>query len=237
MNRYLFIAEMPYVGLGNRVDLKSISPLLRNTAIEQSSDGELQIEVAKLRTWPENLALSEAESEVDELLDRLALFDNHRILSVRYKGFIDEQGQFHASQGKRGFFGTPTAIITSPSAFYECEQQRKVLAGKINPGLARLHRTAQGMPDGIGKFLLLYGALLVMHGETQAKVDDYLLRERPDILMVQGKHRYETIVSHIRNQIAHPEDNIDVQTLAHQAKTYCHVLIGLVRSQIIENIR
>jgi hypothetical protein len=93
------------------------------------------------------------------------------------------------------------------------------------------------MPDGIGKFLLLYGALQVMHGEKQSKVDEFLLSVRPDTLLVEGKHRRETVVSRLRNQIAHPENEIDARTLTAQASSYCPMLIELVRQDLIRQVR
>ena len=236
MNAYKFNVVISSISLGKSFAFKDISPLLRNSSIAQVSNDEICIEITKGRTRPEDVALNEAASEVEELLDRLALIDNHRIVSFQYVGFTDENGTFHKPSRQGGAFATATAGIPDPDKYYGNEQQKKILAGRINPGIARLHRTAQGMPNGIGKFLLLYGAIQVIHGDTQAKVDDYLLIEQPTILMVQGKHRIETIITHIRNEIAHPENNVDVQTLAHHAETYCPMLIDLVRKTLVSQI-
>ncbi len=236
MYTYHYIAVIHGISLGAPVALATISPMLRNTSMEQGSANEIHIHVRKTRTWPEDIAQSEATLEVEDLLDRLSLIDNHRVLSVKYTGYDDESGTFHEPNKAGGSFGNAVAGLPDPLHYYELEQQKKILVGRLNPGLTRLHRTAQGMPNGIGKYLLLYGALQVMHGETQAKVDEQLLNKRPDTLMVQGKHRRETILSHLRNLIAHPENDVDVQTLVRQAEAYCPMLSEVVREELIRQV-
>jgi hypothetical protein len=204
--------------------------------MEQGSANEIHIQVKKTRTWPEEIALNEATLEVEDLLDRLSLIDNHQVWSFKYTGYDDEVGTFHEPHKASGSFGNAVAGLPEPLQYYELERQKKILVGKLNPGLTRLYRTAQGMPNGIGKYLLLYGALLVMHGETQAKVDEQLLKKRPDTLMVQGKHRKETILSHLRNLIAHPENDVDVQSLSRQAEAYCPMLSEVVRDELIRQV-
>jgi hypothetical protein len=236
MNTYHYTAEIQGMSLGMPIALATISPMLRNTSMEQGVENEINIHVMKSRTWPEEIAMNEATLEVEDLVDRLSLIDNHHVISVKYTGYHDENDNFHKPRKTGGFYANAVTSLPDPLRYYECERQKKILSGRLNPGLTRLHRTAQGMPNGIGKYLLLYGALQVMHGETQAKVDEQLLKKRPDTLMVQGKHRSETILSHLRNLIAHPENDIDVQTLARQAETYCPMLSELVREELIGQV-
>ena len=236
MYTYHYIAEIHGISLGAPVALATISPMLRNTSMEQGLENEIHIHVMKTRTWPEEIAMNEATLEVEDLVDRLSLIDNHRVISVKYTGYRNEGGIFCEPRKTDGWLASAVVDIPDPLRYYELERQKHILVGKLNPGLTRLHRTTQGMPNGIGKYLLLYGALQVMHGETQAKVDEQLLKKRPDTLMVQGKHRSETILSHLRNLIAHPENDVDVQTLARQAETYCPMLSELVREELIGQV-
>jgi hypothetical protein len=237
MHTYHYTAEIRGISLGAPVALATISPMLRNTSMEQGGANEIKIHVTKTRTWPEQIALNEATLEVEDLVDRLALIDNHRVISVQYTGYQDDGGHFHEPRKTGGTNANAVAGLPDPVRYYELDRQKKILVGRLNPGLTRLHRTAQGMPDGIGKYLLLYGALQVMHGEAQAKVDEQLLKKRPDTLMVQGKYRSETILSHLRNMIAHPENDIDVQTLVRQAEAYCPMLSELVRDELVGQVR
>ncbi len=175
--------------------------------------------------------------EVEEFLDRISLVENHRVHFVQYSGYQDDNENFHEHKTSSGCFAKLTAGIADPLAYYANSRLKCLLTGKVNPGLTRLHRMAQGMPNGIGKYLLLYGALQVMFGETQAEVDSKLLALRPDTLMVHGKHRPETVLSRLRNMIAHPENDIDVQTLSVQAEKYCPMLCEIVRNELVRQIQ
>lgn len=237
MYAYHFLAEIDGISVGQPVAFAQLSPLCRNIAMEQSTQGTVLIRVSKSRTWPEDVALNEATMEVEEFLDRLSLIDNHRVGALRYSGYSDENGNFHKHRDSGGCYAKLTAGLPDPLAYYALERQNKLLVGRVNPGLTRLHRVAQGMPNGIGKYLLLYGALQVMYGETQAEVDRQLLSVRPDTLMVNGKHRSETILSRLRNMIAHPENDVDVQTLSTQAEKYCPMLIEIVRNELVRQIQ
>jgi hypothetical protein len=237
VNTYSFVVEVHGVSLGTKVAFDAISLLFRNSTMSQNGPNEVLVEVVKARTWPEELALNEAALEVDDLLDRIALIDNHRVVSIRYIGYRDAFGTLNEPRRAGGLSATATAGLPQPAKYYGLDQQRTILDGRLNAGLSRLHRIAQGMPDGIGKFLLLYGALQVMHGEKQSKVDEFLLSVRPDTLLVEGKHRRETVVSRLRNQIAHPENEIDARTLTAQASSYCPMLIELVRQDLIRQVR
>jgi hypothetical protein len=237
MYTYHFSAEICGISLGAPFKLVDVAPLLRNVLMEQGKPNEVIIQVVKSRTWPEDIAKNEAMLEVEDLVDRLSLIDNHRVTSVKYIGYYDGNNNFHPPPSKSGLSATLTAGLPDPLAYYTVDRQKNILVGKLNVGLTRLHRIAQGMPNGIGKYLLLYGALQIMYGETQAKVDEQLLKRRPDTLLVQGKHRYETIVSHLRNMIAHPENDIDVQTLAGQVEMYCPMLSEIVRDELIRQVQ
>ena len=237
MHTYHYVAEIHGIELGVPVAFSNLAPMLRNTSMEQHSSSEVLIRATKSRTWPEDIAMNEARIAVEDLLDRLSLIDNHRIISIKYIGYQNETGEFQESGTSVGSCATGIAGLPDPLAYYEHERQKRLLVGKLNPGLTRLHRTAQGMPNGIGKYLLLYGALQVLFGETQAKVDAALLNSRPDTLLVQGKRRSETILSHLRNMIAHPENDIDVQTLTQQADKYCPMLSEIVRDELIKQVQ
>jgi hypothetical protein len=237
MHEYFFTAEIHGITLETPFAMATLSPFLRNTSMEQHQPNHVLIRVSKSRTWPEDIALNEATREVEDLLDRLSLIDIHRVIGVRYTGYQDDKGTPHQPRQRGDSTCNLTAGLSDPLTYYALERQSRLLAGKLNSGLTRLHRTAQGMPDGIGKYLLLYGALQVMYGDTQAKVDAELLKRRPDTLLMQGKRRPETIVSHVRNLIAHPEGDIDIQTIARQAEAYCPMLSEIVRDELIRQVQ
>ncbi len=238
MHTYHFLAEIDGISIGQPVAFAQLSPWFRNITMEQSSQGTVLIFVVKSCTWPRDVAMNEATIEVEEFLDRLSLIDDHRVGVLSYTGYTDDNGNFHKKRRESGgCFAKATAGIPDPLSYYALDRQKNLLVDKINPGLARLHRVAQGMPNGIGKYMLLYGALQVMFGETQAEVDRQLLAIRPDTLMVQGKHRAETILSRLRNLIAHPENDIDVQTLSGQVEMYCPMLIEIVRNELVRQVK
>jgi hypothetical protein len=237
MNTYHYVAEIHGISLGAAVSFERISPILRNISMEQLTQNEILIQVKKTAVWPESVAMNEAALEVDELLDRLSLIDNHRIIKIKYTGYEDDNGNFHEPSNVGGFYANAEAGLQNPFEYYELCRQKRILIGRLNPGITRLYRMAQGMPNGIGKYLLLYGALQVMFGDTQAKVDEQLLMRRPDMLLVQGKHRTETIMSNLRNLIAHPENDIDIGNLTNQAELYCQILSDIVKDELANQVK
>ena len=83
MHTYHYVAEIHGIELGVPVAFSNLAPMLRNTSMEQHSSSEVLIRVTKSRTWPEDIAMNEARIAVEDLLDRLSLIDNHRIISIK----------------------------------------------------------------------------------------------------------------------------------------------------------
>ena len=65
-------------------------------------------------------------------------------------------------------------------------------------------------------------------GESQRKVDAYIKQKIKDILVVSGTKRNETIITNIRNRIAHPDQYLSIEKVKLQAEKYLDNLKDLV---------
>lgn len=232
MIRHQFDISISGTSIDGNVLFARISQRFRNTEMSQLREGVLRLTVTKRQTHPIQISIDEAKIEANDLADRLALIDNHDISSLIYRGYIDEQGQTIEEEIKRGSSASMTGHLNTPQVYYELPDKRTILDKGDNLGVLRIYRTAMSVTDNISKFLILYGLLLILNNERQKSVDEYILRQLPDILTIKGKYGDETIITRIRNSIAHPADGLDMGKLSRDVDQYIETLKKLVLTEL-----
>ncbi|MBE0679839.1 MAG: hypothetical protein IH592_13850 [Bacteroidales bacterium] len=235
MSKYKFIITVHGISFKNPGSFSTISERFRNIQISTNTERNLELLVEKddFRRSPD-LVKKEAEFEANDLVDRLSLCDNHRITSLKYQGYYDRSGKFipHQEKPRRKF--ALTAIIEYPEDYYSQSFNKAILKSKKYPGVLRIYRTALGITDKISQYLIFYGLLHILKGDKQSEVEEYIKEEITDILIVSGKKGDKTIITNIRNKIAHPPENLEMEKLNDEVNDYIHVLEELVRKILRE---
>ena len=77
---------------------------------------------------------------------------------------------------------------------------------------------------------MFYGILYILYDESQKKVDEYIKKIIPDILILPGKDKFppQTIITKIRNSIAHPDENINLAEITNNVDGYIETLKEIV---------
>lgn len=228
MIKHLFELKTFGVQISNTISFASVSERYRNIEMSQSKNGTLLLTITKRITNPINVSIKEAKSEANELVDRLVLLDNHDITDVIYLGYKNENNDLVVE--RKSVIVTPNLIdlIRNPSKYYNKSENKKLLNKKDNFGVLRTFRTALGIKDKLSQYLIFYGLLLVLKGESQKEVDTFIKNELKDIQIVSGKNGNETIITRIRNMIAHPKDSFDMNQLTEHVNNYLNTLKSLV---------
>lgn len=198
----------------------SISNKYRNIEMFESTDGNMDLVVTKRVTSPIHISINEAKAEVNDLVDHLSLIDNHKIDSLEYLGYENESAVWVPANNNVVIRTQLGCLIQDAQKYYENPERKKLLTKTSNQGLLRTYRLGLGVEDKITQYLLFYGIILILSNESQTQVDKYILNVIPDIQMVDGKHRQETILTKIRNMISHPGNDIDFSELNILAESY-----------------
>lgn len=216
--------------ISGTVSFSRISARFRNTKMTQERKDVFKLLVSKRATSPIQISIDEATIEVNDLVDRLMMIDGHNITSLTYKGYINEVGNLIIEKENHGFKfeASLKGLINDPQKFYEHEDRKAIFNKTDNLGVLRIYRTALSVSDNISKYLILYGILLIMNREKQKAVDEFIIKKLPDILIIRGKHGDETIITNIRNLIAHPTDGLDMGQLSKDVNLYIETLRDLV---------
>lgn len=220
---HLFELRIDGMDISNEISFSEISEVLRNIRMAPSPDGRILIKVSKRRTRPISISIDEAISEANELADRLILLDNHVVTDLIYLGY--ENGTF--TESKKDVTAKLNKLsfrIGKLLDYYKRPENIKQFNKKDNLGVLRTYRIALGISDKVSQYLIFYGILLVLKGESQKRVDAHILQEIKDIQMVHGKIRKETIITRIRNMIAHPSEQFDITEVNRQVEKYLDTL-------------
>ena len=232
MNRHIFEISIVGTAFKGTVSFKDISEKYRNTEMVQLSNGNFQLIITKRVSHPDKISIEEAKIEANELVDRLALLPNHYISSLRYNGYKrDDDTLVEAAQDVE-YSATMIGTLDNPNEFYNQKGIKEILNKDDNLGVLRIYRTTLSINDRISQYLILYGLLLILKGEKQKKVDEFILSKIPDILVVAGKNGTETIITRIRNMIAHPSSDRDMTQLNKNVQTYIETLKNLVLNEL-----
>lgn len=235
MIKFKFILKIQGIYIDKPVSFVKVSDRFKNIILSPNDEGNIELIVTKQERIKFDLALSEAVIQANEFVDRLSLI--HNITSMGYIGYSGDDDILVHAEFEHGKSSTYVKILDSPEKFYMLDDIQNLINGKSNSSVLRIYRTALSISDSISQYLLLYGILLIFKKENQKDVDHYIKNEIPDILMVRGNRgMFETIISRIRNSIAHPTENLDVAELGTQAKNYTSELKSLVLKLLRANM-
>jgi hypothetical protein len=235
MIKHKFILSMNGIIFEKPVSFSKISERFRNVTISENPDGDLELIVVKQGTRSLELLTKEAKIEANELVDRLSILESHRVRSMSYIGYYDSSEKFVPYEEKQDIKRKLFRIIRNPEFYYSQDTVKTLINSKKHSGILRIFRTALGINDRISQYLIFYGLLLILKGEKQGEVDKYIKKEIPDILIVSGNHGDETIITNIRNMIAHPPKDLDMTNLINKVNDYLDELKKLVVKSLREN--
>ncbi|HEY9169434.1 MAG TPA: methylamine utilization protein MauJ [Lutibacter sp.] len=233
-NMIQHIFEITNIGtqIADSVSFESISERYRNITMTQTSNLTMQLSITKRITNPINISINEAKEEANELVDRLILIPNHNITSLKYLGFKDGDENIRKQREKSNAKSILVGLISDPKNYYNKPENIRLLDKKDNIGILRIYRTALSINDNISQYLIFYGLLLILKGESQKKVDNFIKQEIPDIQIVIGKHSNETIITKIRNMIAHPSNELNMHQLNEYIDNYLDTLKNIVLKEL-----
>lgn len=83
----------------------------------------------------------------------------------------------------------------------------------------------------------LYNILLMFFDDHQPKVDEFIIRERPQVVLTpdprkRKKIQFETVYARLRNELAHKRVNVDVVNTKTEMKNHLGELIALTKRAI-----
>ena len=232
MIQHIFEIAINGTNIKKPISLEFISEKYRNIILSQTSIDKMQLVITKRETNPINTSINEAKEEANEFVDRLILIPNHRITSFSYLGYKDGIGKFRKNGNKTQKEITLTSNIDNPEEYYSKPENIRLLNKKDNFGVLRIFRIALSIDDNISQYLILYGILLILKGENQKEVDKFIKDEIKDIQIVSGKNRNETIITRIRNMIAHPSNGMNMKYLNESVDNYTQTLKSLVIKEL-----
>lgn len=232
MIRHIFEVSINGLNIPEKVSFGNISERYRNIEMSHSSNGSLLLTITKRKTNPINVSINEAKNEANELVDRLALLDNHHVTNLEYLGFKNKEDVLTKEKKDVTVKVSTLGLIINPTEFYNRDANKHLLNKKDNLGVLRTYRAVLGISDKLSQYLIFYGLLLVLKGESQKKVDTFIKKEIPDIQLVFGKNGNETIITKIRNMIAHPSNGLDMNQLNEYVNSYIDIIKNLVRNEL-----
>lgn len=162
-------------------------------------------------------SFEEAEMKANDLVDRLALLDQN-VITLEYVGGSDGNNMSVNLIESSSLNASLTSKIADPLKFFGLKENIKAFSNQYNSGPKRVYRHTLEINDDISKYLIYYGLLQILVHQEQKVIDNHLKRLLPGIQMVAGKFRKETIITRIRNMIAHPEslDMKEISSLVRQ---------------------
>lgn len=237
MTQQIFHILFQSLELGQPVKFGDISEKFKN------------IELLPLGEKKHKLIVDNEESEenaislVNEFIDRISLLDSHQVSSFQYIGATSDSGMSVNLTGTSTLRADLTANISDPLTFYSLDSNRKVLSGKINISAVKVYRYTLNIKDEISQYLIYYGLLQILISDSQEELEKYIKQKLPTIELSkriknkQGKkvEVVETTITRIRNLIAHPNNNLDLNTLKqdvlHNIGTLRLLVLNILREE------
>jgi hypothetical protein len=104
--------------------------------------------------------------------------------------------------------------------------------------LAQTFRHAATADDEVARFLMLYHVLLLTCGDDQASVEKYLLSEDPGLPTTPSPRGGwpETVLTRLRNEVAHPERKVPLETTRREMKRWVGRLEDFARSAVLRKL-
>ncbi len=166
-------------------------------------------------------SVENANSKVNEFIDRISLLDSHQVSSFQYIGASVDNGMSANLTGTSTLSADLTAKISDPSKFYNLYTNKKALTNTNNSGAVKVYRHSLNIKDDISKYLIYYGLLQILVSDSQKDLEDYIKQKLPTIEILKRIKMFkgneveveETIITRTRNLIAHPNNTLDLNAL------------------------
>jgi hypothetical protein len=181
-----------------------------------------------------------ANSIVTEFIDRISLLDSHQVSSFQYIGKSVDNQMTANSSGTSYVTADLTTKIQDPLTFYNLDANKKAFKNTLNLGAVKVYRDSQNIKDDISRYLIYYGILQILISDSQKAIDDYIKQKVPLIetqkrmKIFNGKEVEieETIITKTRNLIAHPKNNIYLNSIKGDVSQNIETLQQLVLNKL-----
>lgn len=105
-----------------------------------------------------------------------------------------------------------------------------------------LYRFASQFTDPISRYLILYGTLLLLTGDSQKNADNFIRSNEKGVLEKPSRARnvngkMETIYTYLRNEIGHPPKTKKMEDTLKEVKEKVNGLASLVKTAIQQLIK
>lgn len=235
MTQQIFHIVFQSLELGQAIKFDGIDERFKN--IELIPIGEKK---HKLILNNEN-SVENANSIVEEFIDRISLLDSHQVSSFQYIGASVDNRMSANLTGTSTLSADLTAKISDPLSFYNLDTNKKALTNTNNSGAIKVYRYSLDIKDDISKYLIYYGLLQILVSDSQTELEDYIKQKLPSIeilkriRMLNGNEKEveETIITRTRNLIAHPNNNLDLNILKQEVLQN----IGTLRLLVLNLLR
>ena len=124
------------------------------------------------------------------------------------------------------------ALGLSDTAALKTELEQAAPPGERN---FRLFRSALQATSPVEEFMHLYNLLLMFFDDKQAKVDKFILREKPRVPLTPDpriKNRLETVYTRLRNEFGHQRQGVNLDTTKAEMKERLGELVALTKRAI-----
>ena len=137
MIRHKFVIVIDGVQFINSVNFKSLSDLFQNIEMINTDGFDFELTITKRRTSNMETSINEAKIEADLFADKLALIENHNIISLKYLGYLDEENILrHEKKGVVVSAGM-TALIKDQAKYYSDLAEKNIFNSNTNLGLKK----------------------------------------------------------------------------------------------------
>ncbi len=230
MTQQIFHIVFQSLELGQAVRFDGIDERFKN--IELIPIGEKK---HKLILDKEN-SVENANSIVNEFIDRISLLDSHQVSSFQYIGASVDNSMSANFTGTSNLLADITAKISDPLSFYNLDTNKKALINTNNSGAVKVYRHSLNIKDDISKYLIYYGLLQILVSDSQKELEEHIKQKLPTIEILKRMKMFkgtdveveETIITRTRNLIAHPNNTLDLNVLKKEVTKNIETLRQLV---------
>jgi hypothetical protein len=186
-------------------------------------------------------ALTTSLAVASEVLDDLSLAVRQRISGPWRIGFCLKKVAVLGCESEQ--YAVQTSLTTawkvkSLLVMYTSSKTLSLLGGLSSADTAHkvhrhLYRAALDIEESLARFMLLYGILLLVCGDSQKKVDNCICRLRPEIPRPKNRSgNRETIYSKLRNDLGHGRPDWSVERLVQEVNTLLPDFVTIVAETV-----
>lgn len=226
--------------LGHGIQFGEISLKFKDIELNPISGKDYELIIGLENNKSIEESIKDADLKANDLVDRLALLDSHEITNLIYIGSSIGDAMSVNLTGSSSLDAIPTTLIQDPLSFYSLDNNIVVFNSNSNACAKRVYRYSQRIRDDISKYLIYYGLLQILVSEEQEELEKYIKTELPTISILKRNRTFirknnqrkveveETVITRVRNLIAHPNDELDIEKLMPDVKANIESLRRMV---------